>query len=477
MTMRIAVFVIFAVLLSPSGFAASDARLADAAEHGDNAMVAALLNDRADVNAAQADGSTALHWAAYRGDAELVKQLLAAGAGADAANELGATPLWLAASRGNLDAAKVLLEGKADPSTAPLSGESAVMAATDRGATDVVQALLKAGADANAAEKNGGQTALMWAAAEDYSEIVAALLAHQAAPNAKTKGGFTPLLFAAQQGSTESARLLLEAGADINAAAQKDGLPPLSLSIASGHGELPALLIARGADPNIADNRGYTALHYAAAEREGELGRADLVQALIAKGANLNARITKDPPRANEGGYALPGATPIFMAARIANLPAVKALLDAGADPLLATNNQTTPFAVACGVGFPQDRDWYESEKKDFLEIARLLADRGAEINLAGENGWTPLHGAAYKGLDEIMKFLIERGANLEARDEFGQTPLVIAGALQTVEIGDHFYQSPRISRKHSYDLLLSLGAKPLTESGVNLVDTATTVE
>jgi ankyrin repeat protein len=298
-------------------------------------------------------------------------------------------------------------------------------------------------------------------------------LVHGAEPNVRSKGGFAPLLFAAQRGATASAHLLLDAGAEINATAAKDGLTPLSLAIASGHKELPALLIERGADTNIADSRGYTALHYAAAE----VGKVELVHALIKSGAKLDARITKDPPRANEGGYSLPGATPIFMAARVANLPAVRALLDAGADPLMATNQQTTPFAVAAGVGYPQDRDWYESEKKDFLEIVKLLADRGADINAAGENGWTPLHGAAYKGLDEIMKFLIARGADIEAVDLFGQTPLVIAGGLQTVEIGDHFYQSPRIERKHSFDLLISLGAKPLGKSGVHLVETATTAE
>ena len=112
-----------------------------------------------------------------------------------------------------------------------------------------------------------------------------------------------------------------------------------------------------------------------------------------------------------------------------------------------------------------------------FLEIVKLLAARGAEINLAGENGWTPLHGAAYKGMDEIIKFLVAKGARLEDKDSFGQTPLVVAGALQTVEIGDHFYQSPRIARKPTYELLLSLGAKPLAQSGVHLVDTATTVD
>ncbi len=477
--MRTLTLILAFLMAAHMGVAApNDLRLAEAAERGDAAAVRALLAERAEVNAAQLDGSTALHWAAHHGDLETVQALIAAGANVNAANELGATPLWLASSLGVRAVVETLLRAGATANTALLSGETALMSAVDRGSAEVVKALLDGGANPNASEAKGGQTALMWAVSENHEQIARLLLAYRANPNARTKAGFTPLLFAAQQGATDSAKLLLEAGADINAASQKEGLTPLSLSIASGHGEFPALLIERGANTNLADARGYTALHYAASERSGERsGEVDLLKALIARGANLNARITKDPPRANEGGYALPGATPLFMAARIANLPAVRALLDAGADPLLGTNTKTTPFAVAAGVGYPQDRDWYESEKKDFLEIVKLLADRGADINAAGENGWTPLHGAAYKGLDDIARFLLAKGANIEAVDAFGQTPLVVAGALQTVEIGDHFYQSPRTERRHTFDLLLSLGAKPLEQSGVHLVETATFAE
>jgi ankyrin repeat protein len=468
--MRILPILLLTALGASSVVAQSDVRLADAAREGDFSAVRSLLASGAKVNTPQPDGSTALHWAAYHGDPDAVQLLIDAHANVNAVTELGATPLWLASSQGNTEPVALLLKAEANPGTALLSGETALMSATDRGSAEVVKALLAAGADPNAAESLGGQNALMWAVAENYVEIVGALLEHKANPNARTKAGFTPMLFAAQQGATASATLLLDAGAEINATSQKEGLTPLSLSIASGHVELPLLLIERGADPNVPDGRGYTALHYAADER----GEVELVHALIARGANLNARITKDPPRANEGGYSLPGATPLFMAARIANLEAVRALLDAGADPLIATNKSTTPFAVAAGVGFPQDRDWYEDEKKDFLEIVKLLADRGADINASGEHGWTPLHGAAYKGLDEIVRFLVAKGAHLEVVDSFGQTPLTIAGALQTVELEDHFYQSPRIERRDTFDLLLSLGAKPLEQSSAHLVNTAT---
>ncbi len=470
MNLPVVLAIVFLGWMASSAMGATDgdAGLIEAVKRGDLSAVQEILGrQETDVNAAEPDGTRALAWAVHRNHVEAAELLIGAGAEVNAANQLGSRPLTLAAANGNAAMVALLLDAGADPDAALLSGETALMTAVDLGSLDVVEALLVFGADANVAESNGGQTALMWAAAEDQPEMVRALVAHGADPNVRSKLGFTPLLFAAQQGAVDAARVLVEAGADLNATDEKRGLTPLALSIASGHSAFPRFFLEQGADPNLADNRGYTPLHYAADER----GSPELVVALLEQGADPNARITKDPPRANEGGYALPGATPLFMAARIANLEAVRALIAAGADPLMATDQKTTPFAVAAGVGFPQARDWYEDEQRDFLEIVKILYEHGADLNAPGEHGWTPLHGAAYKGNNEIIRFLIGKDADLEALDEFRQTPLTLAAALQTVEIGDHFYQSPRIARPDSFDLLLSLGATPLAESGVHLVD------
>ena len=121
--------------------------------------------------------------------------------------------------------------------------------------------------------------------------------------------------------------------------------------------------------------------------------------------------------------------------------------------------------------GSPYNRDWTEEEKKNLFEVTKLLLGLGADVNSAGEHGWTALHGAAYKGVDSVVRFLVEKGAKMEVFDEYGQTPLSIANAVITVGVNDYYYQSSRVVRKSTSDLLLKLGARPLAESGVRILD------
>ena len=140
-------------------------------------------------------------------------------------------------------------------------------------------------------------------------------------------------------------------------------------------------------------------------------------------------------------------------------------------DPSQGTDAGTAPFHVATWGGDPYFRDWTDEEKKNLLAVTELIVARGADVNSSGEHGWTALHGAAYKGVDAIVQFLIDKGARTEVFDEYGQTPLSIANAVITVRSKDAYYQSSRVVRKSTSDLLLKLGATPLAQSGVAILD------
>jgi ankyrin repeat protein len=195
------------------------------------------------------------------------------------------------------------------------------------------------------------------------------------------------------------------------------------------------------------------------------------VKALLARGANPNARTTKDSRGNTTQGVSTKGATALFLAASLGNVEVVRALIAGGADPFIMTDEKTAPLHVATWGGNPYAGDWTEEQKKNLFEITKLLVERGADVNSAGEHGWTALHGAAYKGVDSVVRFLVEKGAKMEVFDEYGQTPLSIANAVITVGSKDAYYQSSRVVRKSTSDLLLKLGAKPLAESGVQIFD------
>ena len=462
-------FVSLCLLVSgpvPAAWSA-DVRLLDAVRNGDPKAVRELLKNHADVNAAQPDGSTALVLAADRNDLEVADLLIRAGASVNAANEYGATALYVACASGNIAMIQLLLEAKANPNASLVSGETPLMTAVDKGNLDAARALLEHEAEVNLKESKGGQTALMWAVANKYPEMVKLLVEHGADVGARSNGDFTPLLFAAQQGDVESGRILLGAGADVNESRKKDRMTVLMVAAASGNEKFSVLLLDKGANPNLIDESGYTALHYAASGEK----TVELVKVLLAHGADPNARTTKDSRTNSTSGVSLKGATPLLLAASLGNVETVRALIAGGADAFITTDEKTAPLHVATWGGNPYARDWTDEEKKNLLEITRLLVELGADVNSAGEHGWTGLHGAAYKGVDSVVQFLVEKGAKIEVFDEYGQTPLSIANAVITVGVKDAYYQSSRVVRKSTSDLLLKLGAKPLANSGVQILD------
>jgi ankyrin repeat protein len=441
-------------------------RLVDAVQRGDLNAIRELLQNHADVNLAQPDGSTALILAADRDDLIAADLLIGAGADVNAVNEYGATALSVACTRGNLAMIRNLLEAQADPNAALLSGETPLMTAVDKGNLEAVRALLEHGAHINAKENRGDQTALMWAVANAHSQIVKLLVEHGADVHARSKGDFSPLLFAAQQGDVAVGRTLLEAAAEVNEFRISDGMTALMVAAAGGHNEFAVLLLSKDANPDMTDERGQTALHYAAPDPK----RVGLVQALLAHGADPNARTTNDSPRNNYAGISLKGATPLFLAASVGNVETVRALIAGRADPFMTTDGKTAPLHVATGVGPPLGRHYTAEMKKNSLEITKLLVELGADINAAGEHRWTALHGAAYMGIDSVVQFLVTKGAAMDVFDEYGQTPLSIANAVITVGINDHYFQSSRIVRQSTADLLLKLGAAPLLDSGVQIL-------
>ena len=443
---------IVALLVAHPSLAASrDLRLVDAAEHREAGVVRALLAEDVDVNAPQADGATALHWAVHWDDRDTADLLIRAGANVNAANDHGVSPLSLACLNGSPALVERLLEAGADPNAARATGETPLMTAAHTGSVNVVQALLSYGADVNAMEPRQGQTALMWAASQKHPAAVRALVAGGADINARSAGGYTPLLFAVREGSVESAKMLLDAGVDVDDPAP-DGTWALTLAIASGHETLAVYLLSASADPN-AQLGGYSALHAAVAS-----GTPELVRALLARGADPNARLTtrRAPPGGFQGGgdssasVNMTGATPFWLAAAHLNAALMQLLLDHDADPLLTTDGETTPLMVAAGLGQSDgSENWHESRA---LDAVRYLVELGADATALSRAGNTALHGAAYMGADSVVRFLVDHGAPLNAQDQDGQTPFRVAQ-------GHRGTGATFIERQGTADVLRALGA------------------
>jgi len=440
---------------------AAGPEVADAVQNRDNARLEALLRQKANVNEAQPDGTTALHWAAHWNDLDAVTRLLRAGANPNAANRYGATPLSEAASLNNAPLVGALLKAGANPKTLTTAdGETVLMTAARAGNAEVVKMLLAGGADVNAKESYRGQTALMWAAAENHPDIVKLLLEHGAdwkilsldrptklpklsaasSVSPMSRGGLTAFLFAAREGDIETAKIMVDAGVDINQV-DVDGANALIVSLMNKHYAFAKFLLDRGANPNLADVKGRTAL-YAAIDIRNEdwsalpsrkeddpLPSLEIVKLILAKSANLNAALTQNLP--GRSGMDLgdttldAGTTPFMRAARSGDAAVMRLLLEKGADPKLATKDGTTALMFAAGVGY-RDKNTRGTDA-EALEAVKVCLAQGMDINQANARGETPLHGAAGRGADTLVQFLVDHGASLDARMKQGFTALDVA--------------------------------------------------
>ncbi|HEY5617674.1 MAG TPA: ankyrin repeat domain-containing protein [Vicinamibacterales bacterium] len=455
---RIAGLTLLVIGVAEASIAADNPTLADAAEQRNAALVRTLLAGRADVNTAQVDGMTALHWAVYHDDAEMAGLLVRSGANVNAANLYGVPPLSLASMNGNAVLVKALLDAGADANASQPGGETVLMTAARAGSVDSVKALLVRGATPNARERRD-QTALMWAAAEGHAAVVQALIDGGADVRARLRSGFTPLFFAVREGHIEVTRTLLKAGANVNEALQREealgpdvpvteavvnGTSPLLMAVHNGHFELAVALVDAGADPN--DRRtGFTALHAVTWVRRpdasdagdpppigsGRLTSLQFVRALVERGANVNARLEKGAPKAPYAATLLKtdGATPFLMAADRADVPLMRELLKLDADPSLPNADNSTPLMAAAGLGTanPLEEAGTEAEA---LEAVQVLLERGADVNAVDSNGDTAMHGAAYGNFPAIVQLLADRGADIniwKRQDTAGRTPLFIA--------------------------------------------------
>jgi uncharacterized protein len=436
--------------------------LIDAVKSSNREAVRALLQQKAAVNAREADGTTAVHWAVVNGDADVVDALIHAGADVNSANQQGVTPLALAASNGNAPITDRLIHAGADARAAAVDGTTVLMTAARTGAAPVIRSLIDHGADVNAREHRLGETALMWAAAEDHADAVALLLARGADANAASdattfpryvfgdgivalsarlpRGGWSPLMYAARQGAVRGATELAKGGADLDAA-DPDGTTALVLAIENAHNDVAARLLEYGADPNIVDTTGTGAL-YAAVEMD-RLGEApgrpapkvtgidgvELVRVLLEYGADPNARLNAPVlQRHHSGGDAAlgAGATPFLRAAKDGDVAVMQLLLAHGADAHLTTTNQTTAVMFAAGTAGGGLGASVRATTADRLNAITLCLQHGVDIDAVNDAGQTALH-VAVSSSDEIVLLLAKRHARLDIKDKQGRTPLDIA--------------------------------------------------
>ena len=458
-------------------------------------------------NKVDPDGTTSLHWAARNNDVDLAAKLIKAGANVKAENRYHITPLYLAAQNGSAEMLKLLLKAGADPNASVNLQETALMTVARVGNVDAAKVLLDAGAKVDAREEWHSETALMWASAERHPAMVAELVKRGADVNAKSNvntwerqvtseprdkwmplGGLTPLMFAARENCLGCAQVLIDAKADVNAQ-DPHGVTAMLMGIINGHYDVAALLADKGANPNIADDTGraplFSAIDFNTMPQdnrpspphvlEEEVSALALAQKLLAKGANVNAQLTKQQPyraKLDRGDDTMltTGTTPLLRAAKAGDIAGMKLLLASNADVKLATRAGITPLMAAAGMGTrEEDTTGRFKTPEEAAEAIELCIKAGADINATNATGQTALHAAAQAGSDKVVEFLIAKGANVNAKDQKGNTPL--DGALGNAGGGGGFDGS----RKDIHETTAALLKKAGAQAGAGILAPPTT--
>jgi ankyrin repeat protein len=446
--------------------AGRDTPIVDAARQGDRQAVRTLLQKTPDVAQTAPDGSTALHYAVEANDQEMVAMLLKAGASPKAANRYGVQPISLAAVNGSAGVIDLLLKAGADANTTLPEGETVLMTAARAGDPQTIKRLIDAGANVNAKDATRSQTALMWAAARNNAEAVKVLVAAGADVSARTSTvqrasgrssesgntfqapaptGFTPILFAVRAGALEAVDALLKSGANVNDTLS-DGESALVVASANAHWQVADLLLDRGADPNLA-GAGWNALHQAVRERRPNIGfgtpgpiptgtvdSINVIAKMLAKGAKVNARMTKNGMKDGQRNRLNRlGATAFFLAAKNTDTEVMKVLAKAGADATIPSADGTTSLMVASGLAIwnpGEDGGSLAGQEDEVLEAVKMCVEMGVDVNAANRYGETALHGVAYRGVPMVAEYLVSKGARLDVKDERGWTPLAVANGL-----------------------------------------------
>lgn len=437
----------------------------EAARDGDPDRLMQLIADPStDPDAAEVDGTTALHWAVRRDDGDMVRLLLDAGADPGVANRYGVTPVQLAAVNGSAATLGALLGAGADANSVLPEGETPLMTAARTGVAETVSLLLGHGAEPDAREHWYGETALMWAAGEDHGEAVRVLVEGGADVDARSGlqdfarrrsgqsilslGSWTPLMYAARENALDAGGALVEAHAGLDLV-DPDGATALVIAIINGHYEFALMLIEAGADPNIADNDAGMGPLYAAIDMDrlavghgrpnpvpvGLATAVDVVRELLEAGAEPDVRL-KGPTmqRHHTAGDASlgEGATPLLRASKSGDVAMIELLVAAGADPTLAMPNGSNALTYAAGLGWrngsPAAPSYDQGADEEAVQTIRLLLGLGLDINGTNESGDTPLHAAiSGRASEAIVRFLVSQGAALDVENGRGQTPLAVA--------------------------------------------------
>jgi ankyrin repeat protein len=479
------------------GLESAGSELIEAAKRQDVQAARALLKQRADVHATDADGSTALHWAAQRNNLPLVELLLASGAKATATTRYNISPLYHAAINGNVAIIERLLNAGADANSTAYEGQTMLMTTALSGNAEAIRLLATRGARVNEIEPYRGQSALMWAAAEGHTAAVDVLIEAGADLKAKSTGGFTPFLFAVRNAHIDTAARLLDRGANVNDTAP-DGSSALSMATVNAFYELAAMLLDRGANPNLPDPRG-SPLHTVAwlrkpgadgaagvgntpvgtPQQTGNVTALELAKKLLERGANPNTRIdwregtfgkeggtARNPPNIRLGRHLLTyiGATPFYVAAKNGDAPLMRLLADHGANPTLTNKTGITPLMVAAGL------DYWEGEapgpytgvsEAERLEAVELAVELGNDVNAQADFGDYPMTGDVEYTLlyyPHNIDDLLNLGVGDPRWD--GSTPLI--GAIMS---GQPSIVQYLIDRGAKVDTKTTLGWTPLKVS------------